>query len=76
MSRERNIIMTLHRGKKTVWVRRYARIDTAIRRGTQLTVLDGQPRDVMEMSHAVSGRQLGTIKLQVGNTITTSWIWD
>jgi metal-responsive CopG/Arc/MetJ family transcriptional regulator len=76
MNYERNIIMTLHRDNKIVWVRRYARIDTAIRRCTQLAVLEGQPKDVMEMAHNISGRQLGTIKLHTGNKLTAQWLWD
>lgn len=72
---ERNIVAALHRGEHIVWIRRYARIDTAVPRCTQLALLEGHPRDVVELSHAHTGMQLGTITLHVNNKLTASWAW-
>jgi len=73
---QRNLVATLLRGNKPVWSRRYARLDTAIPRCTQLALLEGHPRDVIELSHAETGMQIGTVKLGVGNRIVSTWAWD
>lgn len=72
---ERNIIGTWHRNKQVLTTRRYVRLDTAIRRLSQLAVLEGEPKDVIELSHAITGMQLGTMRVGVGQ-LTTNWIWD
>ena len=59
-----------------IWKRNYTRVQTAIRRATELAFIEGQPGDVIELSHAATGMQIGTIKLHVGDRITTQWtIW-
>lgn len=66
----------LTRKSKYVWVRHYTRVQSAIRRATELAFLDGQPGDIIELSHVATGMQIGTIHLSVGNKITTTWtIW-
>ena len=69
------IAVLICRGKQ-VCPRRYARIDNAIPRYTQLLMQYGQPRDVVEFSHADTGLQLGTIKVHAGGKLTTDYIWD
>ena len=71
----RNIIASRVRGNQLLSVRRYVRLDTAIRRQTELAYLEGQPGDVIEFAHAVTGLQIGTIKVQVRRLIT-NWCWD
>lgn len=73
--RELPIIATLHRKRKVVKSRRYARIDTAIRRQSQLAVVEGEPKDVIEFSHAHTGLQIGTIRVGVGE-FKAEWVWD
>ena len=72
----RPIIAVLIRRGKQVCPRRYARIDNAIPRYTQLLMQYGQPQDVVEFSHADTGLQLGTIKVLAGGKLTTDYIWD
>lgn len=73
---ERNIIATLLRKNKVIWVRHYGKLDTAVPRAVQLAMRVGEPRDVVELSHAHTGLQLGTVKLHVNGKLTTDWIWD
>ena len=71
----RPIIAVLIRRGKQVCPRRYARLDNAIPRYTQLLMQYGQPRDVVEFSHADTGLQIGTIKVHECGRMTTDWIW-
>lgn len=71
----RNILASRVRGGALLDIRRYVRLDTAIRRQTELAYLEGQPGDVIEFAHAETGMQIGTIKVQV-RRIITNWIWD
>ena len=71
----RNILASRTRGNLLLSVRRYVRLDTAIRRQTELVYLEGQPGDVIEFAHAETGMQIGTIKVQVRRLIT-NWVWD
>lgn len=73
--RELPIVATLHRKRKVVKSRRYARIDTAIKRQSQLAVIEGEPKDVIEFSHAHTGLQIGTIRVGVGE-FKAEWVWD
>lgn len=72
----RPIIAVLIRRGKQVCPRRYAKLDNAIPRYTQLLMQYGQPRDVVEFSHADTGLQIGTIKVHAGGKLTTDYIWD
>ena len=71
----RNILASRVRGGALLDIRRYVRLDTAIRRQTELAYLEGQPGDVIEFAHAETGMQIGTIKVQV-RRIITNWVWD
>ena len=62
---DRNIIATLIRKGEPVYSRRYARLDTAISRATQIAILEGKPEDVVVLSHAVTGLELGTMKVSL-----------
>lgn len=72
----RPIIAVLIRRGKQVCPRRYAKLDNAIPRCTQVLMRSGQPRDVGEFSHADTGLQIGTIKVHAGGKLTTDYIWD
>ncbi len=72
---DRPIVATWHRKNQAIGRRHYARLDTAIRRITQLAVLEGEPRDVVEFAHRHTGLQIGTIRVGVGK-LTTNWIWE
>lgn len=72
----RPIIAVLIRRGKQVCPRRYIRIDNAIPRSTQILMWSGQPRDVVEFSHADTGLQIGTIRVHAGGQLTTDYIWD
>ena len=71
----RNIIASRVRGNILLSVRRYVRLDTAIRRQPELAYLEGQPGDVIEFARAETGLQIGTIKVQV-RRLVTNWVWD
>ena len=71
----RNIIASRVRGGALLDIRRYVRLDMAIRRQTELAYIEGQPGDVIEFAHAVTGLQIGTIKVQV-RRLVTNWCWD
>lgn len=75
---ERLLVATLYRGKKKeqVWARHYIRVETAIPTLTLHLMRIGQPGDVMEVAHKITGLQIGTIKLHVNNKMTTDWVWD
>ena len=72
----RPIIATFLRRGTPQSTRRYARIDNAIPRATQLLMQRGQPRDVVEFSHADTGMQLGTVSIHAGGRLTATWVWD
>lgn len=59
-----------------VWTRHYARIDSAMKRVMELFVIEGEPGDVVEFSHKVTGMQIGTMKMHVMGTVTATWAWD
>jgi hypothetical protein len=78
MVQERNIVVVLHTknpDKRRVR-RRFLRIDNAIPRMTQLAMQEGRVGDVVEMFHAVSGKQLGTVKLSANGHLKTWWVWE
>lgn len=72
----RPIIATFLRAGKPLTSRRYIRLDNAIPRSTQILMWSGEPRDVVEFSHADTGLQIGTIKVHAGGKLTTDYIWD
>jgi hypothetical protein len=73
---QRDIVATFIRRGVPQGTRRYIKIDNAIPRATQLLMQHGRPRDVVEFSHAVTGLQLGTIRVHAGGKLTTDYIWD
>lgn len=72
----RNIVATIHRVGVPTTVRRYVRLNTAIPTMTASLLQVGQPRDVVEFSHATTGLQIGTIKVKAGGRMETTWVWD
>lgn len=68
---KRPIKATLHRKKgnstKVVWERYYGSIASAMKRGVELTILEGQPGDVLELTHSNFEFLIATLKLKVGS---------
>lgn len=56
--------------------RRYSYVDTAVPRTIQLVMRDGKVGDIYEISHAVTGLQIGVIKVRAAGGIDTKFIWD
>jgi hypothetical protein len=76
---ERNIVTTLHRRQQPIRVRSYVRLDTAIPRATQLAIMDGQPGDVVTIHHAVTGLEIGSIKVSIRKgevRLKTAYAWE
>lgn len=74
MKTERNILVTYHSRKARNWTRRFVRLNTAMRRASELA-LAAKPWDVFELSHSLTGLQIGTIKVGV-NSLRATWIWS
>ena len=77
----RPIVATFHRKDqrrrtKAGETRRYAKIDNALPRATQLLMWDGAPGDVVEFSHALTGKSLGFIKVKAGGKLDSEFIWE
>lgn len=73
-----NIDATLHRFGKgkvklQVWTRRYARIETAIRRCSEFMVLEGEVGDVIEFYLRLNGYQVGTVRLTATGRLDIVW---
>lgn len=72
-----NIHAHLHRltksGLKPVWVRYYARIETAVRRCTEYLILEGEVGDVIEFVLKINGYQVGTIRLKSTGKMDVCW---
>lgn len=68
---KRAIRATLHRlkGKSSVviWERYYASISSALKRGVELAILEGQPGDVLELTHSNFDFLIATLKLKVSS---------
>lgn len=76
---ERNIVTTLHRKHQPIRVRNYARLNTAAPRATQLAIMDGQPGDVVTIHHAVTGLEIGSIKVSIRKgevRLKTAYTWE
>ncbi len=74
-----NIEAILHRRKKNnetyvVWTRLYARIETAVRRCTEIMVLEGEVGDVIEFTLRLNGWQIGTIRMRANGKMQVDWI--
>lgn len=70
MSNLRNIVCQLHRGRDIIWTRYYKYIDTAVPRATALSLSKGQPLDVLQFSHAVTGLALGELRISAKQSMT------
>lgn len=73
-----NIDATLHRLGKgkikfEVWTRRYARIETAVRRCTEFMVLEGEVGDVIEFYLRLNGYQVGTVRMMATGRLDVVW---
>lgn len=71
----RDIVVHWWRNNKRVAERRFVRLETAIRRMSQLAYVEGQPGDVIEYTHRTTGAWIGGTKVRVGS-FTTNWATD
>jgi len=60
----------VHDENQVLSTRRFARLDTCIPRAVQLLLLEGHPRDVIEIAHADHGFQIATVKIHAGGKFT------
>lgn len=75
----RPIVASWYRKGRLITVRHYVRLDTSIPTITRNLILDGQPGDVVEFAHNVTGMWIGTMKLRLRNGaayLESSWVWD
>ena len=74
-----NIDAKLHRvikgsdRKKEVWTRRYARIETALRKAVEIMIMDGQSGDVLEFYVRKSGYQIATVRMSARGKLDIQW---
>ena len=62
--------------KPSINVRTFARLDNALPRATQLAMQHCVPGDVAEIHHAVTSKQLATIKVKAGGKLESWFIWE
>lgn len=69
---KRSFCCKLHRltenSSKVIWTRYFNSLAKCISRGTELSILTGQPGDVLEITSSNFGYLVATIKLKVGAT--------
>lgn len=75
--RELNIVAEAHtESHRSLWKRRYARLDTAIPRATALAVLGSlEPGQKVVFYHAATGLEIGHVKVHANGHIVSKWIW-
>lgn len=61
------------RFKEVIWVRHYARIETAAGAATTFLMFSGQTGDLIEFSLKINGLQVGTVRLTPSGKIETIW---
>ncbi len=76
----RPIVATFHpkvgKVSKLAAPRRYAKIDNALPRATQLLMWEGNPGDRVEFSHALTGKQLGVVTVKAGGKLESWFLWE
>lgn len=63
----------VHGKREHVWIRHYARIETAVQRCTAFLMLDGEVGDVIEFTLKVNGYQVGTVRLKATGKMEVVW---
>jgi hypothetical protein len=81
VNRERNIVGQIHHKftadqSRMQNVRRYVELETAIPKLTLWLMNYGKVGDMIEISHAITGKWLGTIKLSATGKIVTEYCWE
>lgn len=80
--RELHIVAQIHRASQQSadrgrrLTRYYSGIDHAIPKLTAFMVAYGYVGDVCEVSHRITGLQIGTLKLTARGRLITEWIWE
>lgn len=72
-----NIDAIMHRRKRNgtqiLWVRRYSCIENAMRRATEILMVDGCVGDLIEFTLRTNGLQVGTIRMHAAGNISIQW---
>jgi hypothetical protein len=78
MGYSRDFVVTRHSRSKDAapYTRRYAALDNAVPRTIQIAMREGRVGDVFEVHHAVTGTQLGYVKVPAAGDIEVHWIWE
>lgn len=78
MATSRNIVLTYEPYDRTLpgFVRRYGYLDTALPRAVQIAMRVGGVRDVFVLHHAVTGLEIGTLKVAAQGHLVSSFVWD
>lgn len=64
---------TVNASSTMVWVRHFTSFRNAVRRCTEIAVLECQPLDVIELSYVEGGFWLGTIKVHAGGRVEVNF---
>jgi len=73
---ERNLVVEIYRGRRFLQRRRYSYLDTAIPAANRDLIRNGQAGDVAVVHHALTGLEIGTIRMLVSGELRSTWLWD
>lgn len=59
--------------RTVVWIRRYARIETAIRKATEFLIVEGEVGDLIEFVLRINGMQVGTVRRSATGKLEVLW---
>ena len=76
MTQERNLLAVFYRKNRPYKAISYGKVDNAIAKMNWHLMHVGAVGDVVELSHKVSGRQLGTVKLTAKGNLRSQWVWE
>lgn len=71
----RNLITKWYRGPLLVRTLSYKKTDNVLPGLTRHIMAQGEPGDVIEVTHRHTELHIGTVKVRVGG-IDSSWLWD
>lgn len=72
----RNIAASLNHKGRPQFVRRYARLNTAMPRAMHILIDQGEPGDTVDFYHIDTGIYLGFLKVHAGGRVTGQFIKD
>lgn len=82
-TKERPFVAQIHRCKGQQHsdrgrnlTRRYASLDNSVLGAMRFMLANGQVGDLCELYHNVTGKQLGTVRLNAAGKLVANWLWD